>query len=320
MISGAFGNICTILVSIIFFILPAQGEIIKPIAHTPKGLAPDLNLTPYQTPAIIKINEAKQAYFEEQYGDACDLWREALTLSPRQPAGIWHDIGLCSEKQQKYTDAINALTEAIQYRKSPDFYAFRGEMYFKNGDWDLAQADFEQFFTMKQLNPDKSYRTMARLFQEEENYQQSLNYAEQGIEKLNDINRLFLMVTKAGNLGALGKVDEGIRFLEENKDMFNISGDSKDIKNAKEYYHSTFIFLCKLKIKEAIKNKNKEQAITYLKKVNEVDQQDKAVNEALCHLLFQSGEVTESWTYCGKNNSGYYWGYQLGSWFRNLFE
>ncbi len=72
----------------------AFAEKVYPKATTSKGLAPYLYLPDNPTPAVIKINEAKQAWFEGRFKEACDLWREALNLRPNHPEGIWHDIGM----------------------------------------------------------------------------------------------------------------------------------------------------------------------------------------------------------------------------------
>ena len=68
----------------------ASARKVYPKVTTSKGLAPYLYLPDNPTPAVIKINEAKQAWFENRPQEACNLWREALSLKPYHPEGIWH--------------------------------------------------------------------------------------------------------------------------------------------------------------------------------------------------------------------------------------
>lgn len=123
---------------------PAFAEKVYPKATTSKGLAPYLYLPDNPTPAVIKINEAKQAWFEDRYQEACDLWREALNLRPNHPEGIWHDIGMCSMALNAYDDAILAYTNAIKMnpKEIASDYRERGNAYLKAGDNFNAQKDF----------------------------------------------------------------------------------------------------------------------------------------------------------------------------------
>ena len=305
---------------LILFSLKVMAEPAIPVVSSSKGLAPNLNLTPNPTPAVVKINEAKQAYWEEDYPKACELWRQALNLSPFHPEGIWHDIGLCSEKQGKYTEAIDALTHAIAVQNNPDFYAFRGEMYFKNKQLDLAQKDFEDFFKMKNLNPDKCYRTMARLFWKEGDYEQSLNYAEKGIEKLDDINRSYLIVNKAGALALLKRIDEAASFLEENELVFADLNDAEEDKKLNDYYKNTAMRIYRLKVFKEIGDNRKDEVYHYLRKMYDIDSNDSQVKKALCNIQSIRDDIDNPISDCPQNRFGYRLGYKLGHFLRTIFK
>ena len=168
-----------------------KGKKVYPKANTSKGLANDLYLPDYPTPAVIKINEAKQAYFEERYKDACDLWREALNLNPNHPEGIWHDIGLCSKKIYAWDDAIEAYTKAIELNKTMfhkkdtalyDLYYSRAYTYLTKNDLEKAKADF---LKLTSINPQdlSSYYQLAYIEGEQNNIEKAIFYLDTILEQ-----------------------------------------------------------------------------------------------------------------------------------------
>ena len=305
---------------LMLFSMSALAAPALPPVSSPKGLAPNLNLTPNPTPAVAKINEAKQAYWEEDYPKACALWHEALNLRPFHPEGIWHDIGLCSKKQGLYAEAAEALTNAIAVTNNPDFYAFRGEMYFKNKEFSLAQKDFEDFFKMKNLNPDKCYRTMARLFWKEGNYEQSLAYAEKGIEKLDDINRLHLIVIKAGALTFLNRIDEAAAYLEENESAFANLQNTEEDRDLNDYYKTTLIMVYRLKSMSEMRADRPDQAYRYLRKMYEVEPNDVKIKKALCAVQNICDNVENPVSDCPPERFGNRLGYRLGRFLRAVLK
>ena len=148
-----------------------KGKKVYPKVHTAKGLSTNLYLPDNPTPAVIKINEAKQASFEGRPKEACDLWREALNLNPYHPEGIWHDIGLCSEELRAWDDAIEAYTKAIELSKQKfhktdadlyDWYYPRAYVYLTKNDLKNAEKDFLTLVSIRK-NDTSSYYQLAAI-------------------------------------------------------------------------------------------------------------------------------------------------------------
>ena len=179
--------ICLLLLGVSSIVVglsaPAMAKKVYPKVSTSKGLAPDLYLPDNPTPAVIKINEAKQAWFEERYPEACNLWREALNLKPRHPEGIWHDIGMCDMKVGNYKDAIQAYTKYMQMSgtKTATAYEERGFAYLENGDIANAEKDFFKSLSIDEKHAD-AYLGLFKIEENRSNFEKALFYIDKTIE------------------------------------------------------------------------------------------------------------------------------------------
>ena len=258
---------------------------VYPKVSTSKGLAPDLYLPDNPTPAIIKINEAKQAWFEERYAEACDLWREALNLKPNHPEGIWHDIGMCDMKIKNYNGAIQAYTNYINMiSKEATSYWERGRAYLKSGDIVSAEKDFLEAISIDKYHTD-SYFQMTLIEENRNDFEKALFYADKTIETEPSWSSGY--ENKAYLLHRLGKNQEAKDFLLQNRTV--ILGDSRN--SSKDYFYNLLgdIYAALKDYPEAIENYQKALNINSNHPYAEVN---------ICIALKEQGKGVEAVQHC----------------------
>ena len=269
-----------------------KGKKVYPKTNTAKGLADNLYLPDHPTPAVIKINEAKQAYFEERYQDACDLWRDALNLKPNHPEGIWHDIGLCSEKLHAWDDAIEAYTKSIEVSKERfhrtdanlyDVYYSRAYVLIRKGDLSKAEEEISKLISINKNSTSLYYRLVDKT-RELGDLEKTIYYFDKILEL--EPNSLSAISGKSDDLATLNRKKDAKAFLLNNKAVAE-NGTRNQKSN---FYYSLGIV--------SLLNDDEDAALAAFKMTLLFNPRHPYAESELCNIYANKGKGEEAIQHC----------------------